>query len=328
MPKVKKLTVVVEEKPTVASLSNKLDTLLNKTAVEGLEDIPVPAKGITKTAAFTGHLIAFDGLCVIPVKGYKATEEDKIERNQLHGMIPVLEDGKPVFEEDGVTPKTTLCGSKLKQESMKCPKCNVGVDKNAIVKGVETTKDKFILLSDEEMVKMKPAYGDKTMKVTEFVDPSEVSLTYVESSEFVVPEEGSEEPYLALVGALKLQNKYGRGIRVKGGREQAIILRPEGNVLMMHYLFADYEVRTCNKIPTGSANTELVQVMAGLIEAKTVPFTPAAVDPYLQGVRKLIKAKSLNVTLDGVKQDEAPKANIDLMASLKSSLAKAKAAGK
>src|SRR5208282_639224 len=142
---------VVETKPTVADLSNQLSSMLNKSAVEGIEDVPVPAKEVTKTATFTGHLIAFDGLCVIPIKGYKATEED------------------------GVTPKTTLCGTKLKQESMKCPKCNIGVDKGGIVKAVETTKNVFVLLSDDEMAKMKPAMGDKTLKLTGFVDPIEVN---------------------------------------------------------------------------------------------------------------------------------------------------------
>jgi len=323
---------VVETKPTVADLSNQLSSMLNKSAVEGIEDVPVPAKEVTKTATFTGHLIAFDGLCVIPIKGYKATDEDKIERNQLHGMIPVLDtEGKPTMEEDGVTPKTTLCGTKLKQESMKCPKCNIGVDKGGIVKAVETTKNVFVLLSDDEMAKMKPAMGDKTLKLTGFVDPIEVNMTYIESSEYIVPEEGMEEPYLALVEGLKLANRYARAVRVKGGKEQAVILRPQGNVLMSHYLFAEYEVRECNKIPQGVANHELAQVMAGLIEANTVSGTPVAtVDPYMQGVRKLIKAKSLNVDLPAIKPTAAPVATTNIMAALKDSLAKAKgkAAGK
>ena len=324
---------MVEAKPTVADLSNQLTSLMNKSAVEGIEDVPVPSKKVTKVAGFKGNLIAFDGLCVIPIRGYVAINVDKIERNQLHGMIPVLaEDGKtPLmeadgFEEDGITvhmaPKMRLCGCQLKQGKMTCPTCNVPADKESIVKGVETTKNTFILLSDEEMATMKPAMGDKTMKLTEFVDPTEISMTYVESSEYIVPEEGMEEPYLALVGALKLQDKFGRGVRIKGGREQAFILRPEGAVLMSHYLFAEYEVRECDKIPQGTANPELVQVMAGLIEAKTVKFTPAAVDPYLQGVRKLIKAKTAGVTIAAVKQDAAPKATTDLMGSLKKALSK------
>jgi len=325
----------VEAKPSVEALSTQLSSLLNKSAIEGIEDIPVPSKKVTKVAGFKGHLIAFDGLCIIPIRGYVATDVDKIERNQLHGMVPVIVDGKPVMEEDGfeadgvtvhMTPKMRLCGCQLKRGKMTCPTCNVPAE--TIVKGVETTKNTFVLLSDEEMATMKPAMGDKTMKLTEFVDPTEVSMTYVESSEYIVPEEGVEEPYLALVDALKVQNRFGRGIRIKSGREQSFILRPEGRVLMMHYLFAEYEVRECDKIPQGDANPELVQVMAGLIEAKTVKFAPAAVDPYLQGVRKLIKAKAAGVTIAAVKPDAAPKATVDLMGSLKKALSNARAAGK
>src|SRR5208337_213948 len=217
---------VVEVKPTAAELSNKLAAMLNQPAIPASEQ-KAPEKKTTKSSVFTGTMFILDGKAQLPVKCYTAAEADKVERNNLHKD----------------------CLGEIKNGGKSCSKCDADITSDdQTTKGVEVSKGKFVTLTDEEVAKFKPMKDDE-MHVTGFVTPESVDLTYIEDSEFVAIDPDSKAPrkeiFDSFVRGLVLSNRYGKGVRVKGGREQYFIVRPYQSGLMLHHLFAEYEVRNC-----------------------------------------------------------------------------------
>jgi len=335
MAKPKKPAVIevaaVEAKPTVADLSNKLATMLNQPAVLAT-DAKAPEKKTTKSSVFTGTMFILDGKAQLDIKCYNAAEADKVERNNLHGgMVKRMVGDKEV---------EVACLGKIKNGGKSCSACKADVTETDITKGVEVGKNKYVTLTDDEVAKLKPI-KDNEMYVTEFVTPETVDLTYIEDSEFVCIDSDSKNPrteiFLAFVKGMIRSNRYGKGVRVKGGREQYFVVRPftKGNEvgMMLHHLFAEYEVRNCNKLTADEAvSTDLIETIAAFMEGTTVEFEPAKYDSFLGNVRNLIQAKSNDQTLAAVTPKSAPTPAVDLMADLKASLvtlkAKGKAAGK
>jgi|SRR5271157_423075 len=329
MAKSKKVAPVVEaviEKPSVEELSNKLITMLNVGKLPIPTSAKTPEKKTTKTSTFTGRMIVFDSI-QFDVKTYVAAEADAIKRNMLHKSKTVKQmvDG---VEQDVVVP----CMGRIKENGSRCSSCNVDVDKDSIVKGVEISKDKYVTLTDEEIAQYRPK-SDKVMMVTETVDPTDVNPKYIEDCEYVSLDADSKNPndkvgYDHFVAGLRESGLWGRGVRIKNGREQYFIVRPEGFGLMMHYLFAEYEVRNCDKFSAPELNPEMTAVFAELVAAKKVTFVPAPYDGSLAATRNLITAKAADKTLEVPTLAAAPVAPVDLMASLKASLTQLKAKGK
>jgi|SRR5271157_2804890 len=314
MARAKKTAVVVEAapavevRPTVEALSNKLSVMLNQPAIALTSNAKIPEKKTTKSSVFTGTMFILDGKAQLDIKCYNTAEADKVERNNLHKD----------------------CLGKIKNGGKTCGKCNAEItdEKTQTVKGVEVSKGKFVTLTDEEVAKLKPI-KDNEMYVTAFVTPESVDLTYIEDSEFVCIDSDSKCPrkevFDSFVRGLVIANRYGKGVRVKGGREQYFIVRPYQSGLMLHHLFAEYEVRNCNKFQTAEPVEELAQTIAQYAEAQTEEFVPAKYDSFIGSVRSLIEAKANNQTVADVTPKAAPAPAVDLMADLKAAVAAAKA---
>jgi DNA end-binding protein Ku len=335
MAKSKKPAVIeapaVEVKPTAAELSGKLAAMLNQPAVVA-SDAKAPEKKTTKSSVFTGTMFILDGKAQLEIKCYNAAEADKVERNNLHATH---KEKKMV---DGVEVLVDVpCLGKVKNGSRSCSKCNDAIlGDDQVTKGVEVSKGKFVTLTDDEVAKLKPI-KDNEMYVTEYVTPESVDLTYIEDSEFVCIDPDSKTPrteiYLGFVKGMIRSNRYAKGVRVKSGREQYFVVRPytKGDKvgMILHHLFAEYEVRDCNKMTTDEAvSTDFVETIAAYMEASTVDFAPAKYDSFLGNVRNLIQAKANDKTLEAVTPKSAPAPAVDLMADLKASLTELKAKGK
>jgi DNA end-binding protein Ku len=231
------------------------------------------------------------------------------------------------------------CLGKIKNGGKSCSACNADVVEADITKGVEVGKGQYVTLTDEEVAKLKPI-KDGEMYVTEYVTPESVDLTYIEDSEFVCLDSDSKQSPMVFNGfvlGMNRSGRYGKGVRVKNGREQYFIVRPlitntpDGDRygIMLHHLFAEYEVRDCNKFKVAEpVDSDFVETVAAFMEASTVEFAPAKYDSFLGNVRNLIQAKTNNQTLTAVTPKSAPAPTVNLMASLKESLTQLKAKGK
>lgn len=263
-----------------------------------------PVKKTASSATFTGTLTMF-GLMTIPVKTYKATDEDTVSFNQVHKRA------------DGSI-------AQLKQGQMTCSVDGTVVPKEEILKGYNVGNEKapqFIVVTKEEVDAQKPG-SDKTMTVTEFIDLNDIDPVYYESTEFIAPDKGGEKPFALISKTLRAQNKVGKGSRVKGGRVQEFVIRPYGNVgLALSYLRTDFEVRDFGKWNDVQVSDQEMQLASTLVERLSAKFTPAKEDTFLANVRRMIEAKAEGVEVAVPTKAADPNVTVDLMAALQASLA-------
>jgi DNA end-binding protein Ku len=245
---------------------------------------------------------------LIPAKGYKATDTDKIEANMYHSAD---------------------CMSRL-QQKYTCIGCGTEVP-NALSTAVRgyTVGDKIVTISKAELEAQAPA-NDKVLKITGFVPADSVDVTYYESSEYLAADKGGEKAFATFQQGLAESNRVAIGTLVSRNHQYTVAIRPKGqHGLVMSYLFAEYEVRDCGKwqaVPTNREEVELVKQLMTETELAQDKFEAAAYDPYLANVRKLIGDKAKGCTVSTPDVEATPKAGTDdIMDALKAMLEQQKA---
>lgn len=202
------------------------------------------------------------------------------------------------------------------------------VDTDEIVKGYEISKDRYVLLEDDEIDAVK-IEARKTVDLVQFVDHCEIDPIWFDRPYYVVPDgELAEDAYRVLRDALRSTTKMGLGQLVLRGRESIVALKPCGDGLMMQTLrFAD-EVRSAAPlfadIGGGKSEAELLELAEALIEKKAAPFDPERFkDRYTDALREVIEAKARKKKPIEVEDDESPRGGaeiIDLVEALKRSV--------
>lgn len=244
-------------------------------------------------------------LVSIPVEIYAATKSGAaISFKQIHEPT-----GKPIHYEKVVT--------------------GVGlVDADEIMKGYQVEKGEYVLLEQDEIDAVK-LESKKTLELTQFVDVSDIDVTYYEKPYFVVPADDlAEEAFIVLREALKRTKKVGLGQLALRGREYVVSLKACGRGMVLETLRYADEVNKAQSyfrdIGDAKPDEELLDLAEALIAKKTGSFEPGEFhDRYVDALKDLIerkrKAKGKKIIED---KDEAPaKSNVvDLMAALKKSM--------
>lgn len=247
-------------------------------------------------------------LAKFAVKTCTAVDDEKFERHMFH---------------------SAECLSSLKYGKMKCEGCGAEVDKSAAVKGVKSD-GVVVLISDEELAMLVPQ-NEKTMRITEYVDGTEIDPIYFESTEFLYPEEekskAAQTTFDALRQMLREDGTVAKGVRVKRGKEQYFVVRPYGNHgLTINIIRADYEVRDASSLWLSvEAPREIVELLKTVAEPDKKPFTPAKRDQYLANANKLKAAKKAGVATECPTPEPEQKGTDDLLSALRAAVA-AKAA--
>jgi DNA end-binding protein Ku len=268
--------------------------------------LDTPDKKTASRSTWKGYISAF-GVMLIPAATLKATDVDAIETHMYH---------------------SAACPNRLVQKYT-CSCCDTEVPnaRTNALKGVEVG-DKVITLTQAELDAQKPT-SDKILKVTEFVPADAIDVTYYESSEYIAADKGGEKAFATFQQALAQTGRIAIGTFVSRGHQYTVALRPKGQYgIVMSYLFAEYEVRNCGKwtpVVVNPAEVDLVKQLMTETELAKEVFTPAAYDPYLSGVRKMIAAKANGTEVCTPAADEVPKATDDLLAALKATLEQQKA---
>ena len=311
----------VETNPTAQDVAAKLAGMLNQSAKEERGDANVdsgvPAKKIAGGKATWKGIIELPNgnggvLAKVAVKTCKAIDDEKFERHMYH---------------------SAECLNPVKQGAMKCSGCNAeGLNQYNTVKGT-IVNGEVILVSDEELAALVPQ-NEKTMKITEYVDGSNIDPIYFESTEFLYPEEekkGAAQLTFAVLGQmLRRTGKVAKGVRVKRGKEQYFVIRPFGNNgLTINLIRAEYEVRDASSLwASVDVPNEAVEMFATVAEADTKEFTPAKRDQFLANVDKLVASKVAGTAPDCPTPEPEQKGTDDLLAALKAAMANSAKAGK
>jgi DNA end-binding protein Ku len=243
------------------------------------------------------------GLVTIPVAVYPATEEKSLKFNQLHDADMGRIRYKRVCSVDGEE-----------------------VDYEHIVKGYEVEKDKYVVLTDEDLDAV-PVESSRAIDIQQFVDLEEIDPILFKKSYFLVPDETGAKAYALLRKALADENKVGIAKVSFRDKEHLAALRFKDRVFVLETMFWPDEIRAA-EFDTVDADEKVrdneVEMAKSLIENLTEPWNPSAfTDEYREGLLEIVERKAAGQPIEAP-PEAAPSRVVDLMDALKASVAAAK----
>ncbi|WP_419962215.1 Ku protein [Psychrobacillus sp. BM2] len=248
------------------------------------------------------------GLVNIPIKLHAATENKDIKLRQLHKEC-----------------HTPISYAKV------CEGCKQEVKNEDIVKAYEYSKNKFVILDEEDLEKLKKENEDKAVEIIDFVKLEEIDPIYFERSYFMAPDSGGGKAYSLLREALHESGKIGVAKIMIRSKEQLAIVRVYNETLIMETIHFPDEVRSSADVPNIPADQTVVKkeldTALMLVEQLTTAFEPEKyTDEYRTALMELIEEKKAgnNVVTTSEKQTELPSNVTDLMSALQASLDKTK----
>ncbi len=241
------------------------------------------------------------GMVAIPIAMYTATQDKDIHFNQLH-------------KEDN---------SRIRYKKT-CAHCGKEIKAEDIVKGFEYDKDKYVVVTDEEIEKIKTE-KEKSIQILHFAQLGQISPVYYDKTYQAAPEPGGEKAFELLRAALMAQQKVAIGKTVMGTKDtlMAIIPREDG-VLISTMFYAD-DIRELQKsYAKPEVSKPELNMAKTLINSMDTPFDPAKYkDEYQTKLRELIETKISGKEVVAAQPESTGKV-IDLMEALKASVDKAK----
>jgi DNA end-binding protein Ku len=247
------------------------------------------------------------GLVNVPVKLYSAVSKKTVRFNQLNAET----------------------GNRIQQKRVD-PETGEEVGYDQIVKGYELTKDRYVVITPEELESLDPE-KTRTVDIEDFVDLDEIDPVYYDHPYYHVPDKGATKAYGLLLGAMKQANKVAIARVVLRSKVQLVAIRPAGDVLMMETMLFHDEVVPSHDIedlPDGKelkATDRELKMAQQLIDSLSSEFDPTSYhDEYREKVLELIEKKASGEEI-AVQPEAAEPAKVpDLMAALEASLAAVK----
>ncbi|MFP3564220.1 Ku protein [Paraburkholderia sp. SIMBA_030] len=254
------------------------------------------------------------GLVHIPVQLYPATHSEKVGFNLLD---------KRSIDPVGYKQINKRTGKEVAREN--------------IVRGFEYEKDKYVVLSDEEIRAANPE-STQTVDILAFVDAPEISFLYLDTPYFLTPDRKGEKVYALLREAMKSSGKVGVASVVLHNKQHLAALVPVGPVLALNTLRWAAEVRDFDefKLPVddpkkaGITAREL-EMAKKLIDDMSDTWDPAKYhDTFRDDIMALVDRKIRAGKTEEISEIEAPQASrqsadiLDLSDLLKRSLGRGK----
>ncbi|MFI6261734.1 Ku protein [Micromonospora sp. NPDC051006] len=247
------------------------------------------------------------GLVSIAVKLYSATEEKDIRFHQVH-----REDGGRI------------------RYKRTCSVCGEEVTYDDIAKGYDIGGGEMVILTDEDFAEL-PLTSSRAIDVLEFVPAEQVDPILYNKAYFLEPEGTATKPYVLLRDALTDSERVAIVKVALRQREQLATLRVREGVLLLNTMLWPDEIRTPDfgfldedlkvRPPELAMASSLIDSMAGEFEPDV--FT----DDYRAALQEVIDAKvEGREVVQPEEVEEAPAAAVDLMAALKASVERARAA--
>lgn len=241
------------------------------------------------------------GMVAIPIAMYTATQDNDIHFNQLH-------------KEDN---------SRIRYKKT-CAHCGKEITAGDIVKGFEYDKDKYVVITDEEIEKIKTE-KEKSIQILHFAQLNQISPVYYDKTYQAAPEAGGEKAFELLRAALMAEQKIAVGKTVMGTKDTLMAIIPREDGILISTMFYADDIRELQKQYTKPKISEAELNMAKtLINSMDTPFDPSQYkDEYQEKLRALIETKISGKEIVAAEPESKGKV-IDLMEALKASVEKAK----
>jgi DNA end-binding protein Ku len=193
-----------------------------------------------------------------------------------------------------------------------------------IVKGYEYRDGDYVVLKDEDFEKAD-VKKTSTIDVEMFVDEADVDPKYVEKPYYLAPQKKGRQAYALLREAMARSKKVAVGVFVLRDREHLVMLKPEGQVIVLLLLRFAASLRSPAELDLpakGEVPKNQMDLALDLVRKFGGEFKPEAFkDTYAARLRAIIAAKAKGKTVH-VREEEAPRETEveDIVSKLKESL--------
>lgn len=240
------------------------------------------------------------GMVAIPIAMYIATQDNDIHFNQLH-------------KEDN---------SRIRYKKT-CAHCGKEIATGDIVKGFEYDKDKYAVVTDDEIEKIKTE-KEKSIQILHFAQLNQISPVYYDKTYQAAPEAGGEKAFELLRAALMAEQKIAIGKTVMGTKDTLMAIIPREDGILISTMFYADDIRELQKQNAKPAVSEQELNMAKmLINSMDTPFDASKYkDEYQTKLRALIETKISGQEVVAAEPESTGKV-IDLMEALKASVERA-----
>jgi DNA end-binding protein Ku len=237
----------------------------------------------------------------IPIKVFPATEASgSIAFNQLHAE----------------------CRTRIQQKRW-CPHCDREVPTSEIVKGYEFEKGRYVILSEEDLDKVRPE-STRVIDLVQFADASSIDPMYVDRTYYLAPDGRMAADAFAVMRD-GMKGKVGVGKLALYGREYLVAVRPHQRGIVMHTLHHAAEIRSIdaveelNTVPA-SVKPEEMKLARQVIATFEQPLNLSDYrDEYRAGLQQIIDAKIAGEEFVAPSAEAPPKV-VNLMDALRKSL--------
>lgn len=197
-----------------------------------------------------------------------------------------------------------------------------------LVKGYEVSKNEYVVVEQADLDKIAPKTA-KVMDILEFVKANDFDPVFLDKSYHVLPDGDVTKPYALFREAMKERGQYAIAKVAMHNREHIVVMRPDGNELMLHTMFFSDEIQQV-QVKTGPEkfSPKELKLAGQLIDMLSAKFDPKKFhDEYKTNLQKLIdqKQKGERVT---VSKSEKPAAVVNILEALRKSLAENKSEAK
>ncbi len=211
------------------------------------------------------------GKTKLPVKLYSAVQDHTVRFRLLH--------------------KTDL--APVKQE-MVDSETGQPVDKAEIHKAFPITRNRLVMLDDEELEKIEPE-DSRDIQITRFVDPADIDHRWYERAYYLGPD-GDSGAYFGAVEALRTKKKEGVARWVMRKRAYVGALREEDGYLVLITLRSAEEVIDADALPRPTGRPlekREISMAEQLLNGLAGEFDPSQYrDEYRERVLDLVKTKA------------------------------------
>src|SRR4029453_10402203 len=240
-------------------------------------------------------------LVTIPVRVFPATDAAAtISFNQLHAE----------------------CQTRIQQKRW-CPHCEREVPISEIAKGYEFEKGRYVVMTEDDMSKVKPE-STRVIDLVQFTEASSIDPVYVERPYYLAPDGPMAREAFAVMRE-GMKGKAGIGKLALYGREYLVAVQPRDKGLVMYTMRHAKEVRSMDNIEElGEVPTKVKPEEIKLAKQVIENFEGALnledySDKYQEELQRIIDAKVPGQEVVAT-EEEAPPKVVNLMDALRQSL--------
>ncbi|MGW4172460.1 non-homologous end joining protein Ku [Streptomyces chartreusis] len=247
------------------------------------------------------------GLVTVPVAVVTATESHNVNFRRIH------------LPDNGRVRNRYICEAENRE-----------VMYQEIGQGYEMPDGRIIPITDEDLENL-PLPTAKAIELVAFMPTASIDPIRIGRGYYLQPRgEVAARPYVLLREALERQSKVGVAKFALSGRERLGLLRVRGDAIVLHSMLWPDEIRDPSEVapPLAKVTDAEIDGAMALVDTMAIDSLEAAEfrDTYTDALNEVIAAKQEHRELPEAPQPAQPGRLVDLMATLRESVAKAQAA--